>query len=209
MGQQSLVMNAWCQSRLASVTWFQILTSYFVFSRIFTCILSDSGAPLSPEEFAALYGFGGYVSNIFPQGFCVFRIRQCTVEPRFNEVAGDRPNLFVKSRVRYIENLDITNLRGNDQNVRYIEVIVNDWFVTQVTSVTQFNAIFVTQKCRVLRCNSLSMVAFSSNSFHFWADAQLLFTKERHFQSSDLKMLQHGGYTESEEVNRTNKRQRR
>ena len=49
-----------------------------------------------------------------------------TVEPRFNEVAGDRLNLFVKSRVRYIENLDITNLRGNDQKVRYIEVIVND-----------------------------------------------------------------------------------
>ena len=49
-----------------------------------------------------------------------------TVEPRFNKVAGDRPNLFVKWRVRYIENLDITNLRGNDQNVRYIEVIVNN-----------------------------------------------------------------------------------
>ena len=49
-----------------------------------------------------------------------------TVEPRFHEVAGDRPNLFVKSRVRSIENLDIMNLRGNDQNVRYIEVIVND-----------------------------------------------------------------------------------
>jgi len=49
-----------------------------------------------------------------------------TVEPRFNGVAGDRPNLFVKSRVRYIENLDVTNLRGNDQNVSYIEVIVND-----------------------------------------------------------------------------------
>ena len=49
-----------------------------------------------------------------------------TVEPRFNEVAGDRPNLFVKWRVRYIENLHIKNLRGNDQNVRYIEVIVND-----------------------------------------------------------------------------------
>ena len=47
-----------------------------------------------------------------------------TVEPRFNEVAGDRPNLFVKWRVHYIENLDITNLRGNDQNIRYIEVIV-------------------------------------------------------------------------------------
>ena len=47
-------------------------------------------------------------------------------EPRFNEVAGDRPNLFVKWRVRYIENLDITNLRGKDQNVCYIEVIVYD-----------------------------------------------------------------------------------
>ena len=53
-------------------------------------------------------------------------IIHCTVEPRFNEVAGDRPHLFVKWRVRYIEYLDITNLRGNDQNVRYIEVIVND-----------------------------------------------------------------------------------
>ena len=38
----------------------------------------------------------------------------------------DRPNLFVKWRVRYIENLDITNMRGNEQNVCYIEVIVND-----------------------------------------------------------------------------------
>ena len=39
------------------------------------------------------------------------------VEPGFNEVAGDCPNLFVKWRVR---------LRRNNQNVRYIEVIVND-----------------------------------------------------------------------------------
>ena len=38
-------------------------------------------------------------------------------------------------RVRYIENLDITKLKGKDQNVRYIEVIVNDGFVTEVTSV--------------------------------------------------------------------------
>ena len=57
------------------------------------------------------------------------------MEPLFNEVAGDRQNLFIKWRVRYIENLDKTNLRGSDQNVRYIEVIVNDLFVTQVTSV--------------------------------------------------------------------------
>ena len=53
-------------------------------------------------------------------------ITESTVEPCFNEVAGDRPNLFVKWRVHYIENLDIMNLRENDQNVRYIEVIVND-----------------------------------------------------------------------------------
>ena len=59
-----------------------------------------------------------------------FKVSIClyynTVEPRFNEVAGDRANLFVKSRVLYIENLDITNLKGKNQNVRYIEVIVND-----------------------------------------------------------------------------------
>ena len=41
----------------------------------------------------------------------------------------------LKWRARYIENLDMTKLRGNDQNVRYIEVIVNDLFVTQATSV--------------------------------------------------------------------------
>ena len=34
--------------------------------------------------------------------------------------------MFVKSRVRYIENLDVTTLRGNDQNVRFIEVIVDN-----------------------------------------------------------------------------------
>ena len=56
-----------------------------------------------------------------------FAINQSdTVQPRFNDVAGDRPNLFVKLRVRYIENLDITNFSENDQIVRYIEVIVND-----------------------------------------------------------------------------------
>ena len=49
-----------------------------------------------------------------------------TVEPQFNEVAGDWPNLFVKWRIHLIENPHIMNTRGNDQNVRYIEVIVND-----------------------------------------------------------------------------------
>ena len=30
-----------------------------------------------------------------------FQYKSTTVETRFNEVAGDRPNLFVKWRVRY------------------------------------------------------------------------------------------------------------
>ena len=64
-------------------------------------------------------------SNIETIIFSSF-IDQHTVKPRFNGVVGDRPKLFVKWRVRYIENLDITNLRENDQNVCYIEDIVND-----------------------------------------------------------------------------------
>ena len=71
--------------------------------------------------------FGDQVKK---QNFSTFHLHipeiLVTVELRFNEVAGDRPNLFVKWRVCYIENLEIANLRGNDQNVRYIEVIVND-----------------------------------------------------------------------------------
>ena len=63
--------------------------------------------------------------------------------------------------------LDIRNLRGNNQNVCYIEVIVNDWFVPQVSSVTLFNAIFVT-----------------CTAFVYCAREQLS-------QSSDLKMLQY------------------
>lgn len=42
-------------------------------------------------------------------------VSQCwvrgTVETRFNEVTGYRPNLLVKWRVRFIVNLDLTNLR--------------------------------------------------------------------------------------------------
>ena len=38
--------------------------------------------------------------------FIIFPREQSTVEPRLNEVAGDRPDLFVKSSVCYIENLE-------------------------------------------------------------------------------------------------------
>ena len=48
-----------------------------------------------------------------------------TVEPRFNEVAGDRPNLFVKWRVRYIEVLFHTFYCNFGRDiVRYIEDFV-------------------------------------------------------------------------------------
>ena len=45
-----------------------------------------------------------------------------TVELRFNEVPRDWANWFVISRVRYMENLVITNLLENNQSVRYIGV---------------------------------------------------------------------------------------
>ena len=44
------------------------------------------------------------------------------MEPRFNAVLRDWANWFVISRVRYIENLDITNFLGNNQSVRSIGV---------------------------------------------------------------------------------------
>ena len=45
-----------------------------------------------------------------------------TVEPWFHEVPKDWGNLFVISRVRYIQYLHLTNFRKNYQNVHYIEV---------------------------------------------------------------------------------------
>ena len=44
------------------------------------------------------------------------------MEPQFNKVAGDWVNLFIKSRVPYVKNFNITNLRENKQNVCYIEL---------------------------------------------------------------------------------------
>ena len=43
------------------------------------------------------------------------------VQPRFNEVPRDWGNSFVILRVRYTENLDLTNFRKNNQIIRYIE----------------------------------------------------------------------------------------
>ena len=46
-----------------------------------------------------------------------------TVEPRFNEMPREWQKWFVILRVRNIENFDSTNLRKNNQIVRYI----NGW----------------------------------------------------------------------------------
>ena len=66
-----------------------------------------------------------------------------------------------------------------------------------MTSVTQFNAIFVTPKCRVLRCNSfIKHGDFQRQLFSLLSrrSAFLYGTKKRHVQSSDFKMLQHRDY---------------
>ena len=77
------------------------------------------------------------------------------MEPRFNEVSRDWGNWFVKSRVRYAENLDLTNLRKNNQNVRYIEI----WSIIK-------NKIKIFSNCPIF-CLSLKFVFFSfSFSFH-------------------------------------------
>ena len=44
------------------------------------------------------------------------------LEPRFNEVSRDGENLFVMSRVHYIENLNVTNFWDNMRNVCFMEV---------------------------------------------------------------------------------------
>ena len=48
-----------------------------------------------------------------------------TVEPRFNEVAGDRPNLFVKWRVRYIEVLFHTFYCNFGREIEIISFVIS------------------------------------------------------------------------------------
>ena len=48
-----------------------------------------------------------------------------TVEPRFNEVAGDRPNVFVKWRVRYIEVLFHTFYCNFGRDIEMISFVIS------------------------------------------------------------------------------------
>ena len=45
-----------------------------------------------------------------------------TVVPQFNKVPRDWGNLFVISRIPYIEHFHLTNFQENDSNIRNIEV---------------------------------------------------------------------------------------
>ena len=47
------------------------------------------------------------------------------MEPRFNEVAGDRPNLFVKLRVRYIEILSHTFYCNFGRDIEIISFVIS------------------------------------------------------------------------------------
>ena len=55
-------------------------------------------------------------------GAFVYIWTESAMEPRFSEVPRDWANLFLESKVRYIEHFHLTNFRENYQNVRYIEV---------------------------------------------------------------------------------------
>ena len=48
-----------------------------------------------------------------------------TVEPRFSEVAGDRPNLFVKWRVRYIEVLFHTFYCNFGRDIEILSFVIS------------------------------------------------------------------------------------
>ena len=52
-------------------------------------------------------------------------IHSGTVEPQFNKVAGDRPNLFVKWRVRYIEVLFHTFYCNFGQDIEIILFVIS------------------------------------------------------------------------------------
>ena len=47
------------------------------------------------------------------------------MEPRFNEVAGDWPNLFIKWRVRYIEVLFHTFYCNFGQDIEIISFVIS------------------------------------------------------------------------------------
>ena len=85
-----------------------------------------------PSTFCKLYWLSVvailYIVGYF-EGFPTFKdpshYGDNTVEPPFNEVAGDRPNLFVKWRVRYIEILFHTFYCNFGRDIEIISFVIS------------------------------------------------------------------------------------
>ena len=60
------------------------------------------------------------------------------MEPRFNEVAGDRPNLFVKWRVRYIEVLFHTFYCNFGRDIEIISFVISRTSLNRGSTVVSF-----------------------------------------------------------------------
>ena len=60
------------------------------------------------------------------------------MEPRFNEVAGDRPNVFVKWRVRYIEVLFHTFYCNFGRDIEIISFVISRTSLNRGSTVSYF-----------------------------------------------------------------------
>ena len=82
-----------------------------------------------------------------------------TVEPRFNEVAGDRPNLFVKWRVRYIEVLFHTFYCNFGRDIEIISFVISRTLLNRGSlnrGSTVFQLFFISknaQQCGINNCS--------------------------------------------------------
>ena len=72
-----------------------------------------------------------------------------TVEPRFNEVAGDRPNLLVKWRVRYIEVLFHTFYCNFGRDIEVISFVISRTSLNR-GSLNRGSTVFLSQRGNAL-----------------------------------------------------------
>ena len=86
-----------------------LIQKHFEFLGIKVIFAQNSGS-LKEKPVGNTCNFNTNVNQVVTYGY--------SAEPQFIEVAGDRPYLFVKWRVRYIKPR-YNEFEGNDQNVRY------------------------------------------------------------------------------------------
>ena len=90
------------------------------------------------------------------------------MEPRFNEVAGDRPNLFVKWRVRYIEVLFCTFYCNFGRDIEIILFVI---------SRTSLNRGSVNRGSTVMIDSSVTYICYMVQSSH-WLATECIKTKQ-------------------------------